>query len=90
MDEVDESIRPHFVVNEREQLQRTQELDGKVPIADPDWRRSSSLLERPEDEEWARATVVRWGDESNAPLWGFYFGPVTREWPGDLKEEIDR
>ena len=48
------------------------------------------MPERPEDEEWAPGTVVRWRDESKAPTWGFYFGLVAREWPGDLKEEVDR
>ena len=85
-----ESIRSHFGVNEREQLQNSQELGSKAAIAQPDWRRPYSLPERPEDEEWAPGTVVRWRDESKAPTWGFCFGLVAHEWPGDLKEEVDR
>ena len=90
MDQGDESIRSHFGVNEREQLQNSQELGSKAAIAQPDWRRPYSLPERPEDEEWAPGTVVRWRDESKAPTWGFCFGRVAHEWPGDLKEEVDR
>ena len=86
----DESIRSHFVVNEREQLQNSQELGSKAAIAQPDWRRPYSLPERAEDEEWALGTAIRWRDESKAPTWGFYFGLVAREWPRDVKEEVDR
>ena len=77
--EGDESIRSHFVVNEREQLHNSQELGSKAPIADPDLGRSYFLSKRPEDEEWAPRIVVRWRNESKAPMLGFYFGLVARE-----------
>ena len=35
VDKGDESIRSHFVVNEREQVQNSQELGSKAAIADP-------------------------------------------------------
>ena len=89
-DDDDAFINAHRAENDLGDLGSVQELGGTPPIAELDWNDLPSLPDRPVDQDWLPGTLVRWRSANVAPFGEQVYGLVTREWPGNLKEEGDR
>ena len=86
----DAFINAHQAKNDPDALGSVQELGGAPPIAKLDWNDLPSLPDRPMDQVWFLGTLVRWRSADVAVSREQVYGLVTREWPGDLKDEGDR
>ena len=86
----DAFINAHRAENNPGALGSIKGPGGSPPIAEPDWNDLPSMLDRPVDQIWFPGTLVRWRFADVAPSREQVYGLVTREWPGDLKEEGDR
>ena len=86
----DAFINAHQAENDPDALGSVQELGGAPPIAELDWNDLPSLPDRLVDQVWFPGTLVRWRSTDVAPSGEQVYGLVTREWPGDLKDEGDR